>query len=179
MPETTRAAPTRREELRVSPRNNTPISTAVSGTKKTYAATRLASPARTSPNHSTQARAVPARDTYSQLAIKVPVQEISDHGSRTSPRTVRKTPPIRNGPATDHSVETLSWTRLKYTVPSAQKRAVATPSATPRRGIVPKRLPTLTATIPEKPRNSPMSFAGESASPSMSHAIKPTSFGCG
>jgi hypothetical protein len=34
-------------------------------------------------------------DTYSQLAIKVPIHGISDHGSKTSPRAVRKTHPIK------------------------------------------------------------------------------------
>src|SRR5215208_1125919 len=113
MPETTRAAPTSSNGPTVSPRNSAPRRTATSGTKNTYADIRLASPALTSPNQSSQASAVPTSEAYSQLAKKVPVQEISDRGSSTSPRPVRQKPPSRNGPPTAHSIESLSSYFLK------------------------------------------------------------------
>ncbi len=58
-PSTTSAEPSSSDAPRRSPSSTAPMSSETSGTKKMYAAARLASPAATSPNHSAHASAVP------------------------------------------------------------------------------------------------------------------------
>src|SRR5215210_6304488 len=131
MPETTSAAPTRSVGLIVSSKNSAPKRTETSGTKNTKAATRLASPALTSLSQSTHASAVPINAVYSKLATKDQFHEMAEKGSSTSPNPVRSTPPIENGIATAHRVESLSPYFLKYTVPKAHPSAEIAPNATP------------------------------------------------
>src|SRR4028118_833597 len=131
MPEPMRAAPARSERPSVSSSKTAPMTTAASGTTKINEATRLASPARTSPKKSSHASPVPTNAEYRTLETNGPVQEMSENRSEKNPSAVSTAPPARNGRATAHSVAIRASYLLNPTVPSAQNSAEATPETTP------------------------------------------------
>ena len=110
--------------------------------------------------------------------MSIAVGDTSDQDSMAKPKSVTTMPPITNGSATAHMVEILASYRLKKTVPRAQENAEPTPNATPTGDMLPKMLPELTATMPEKPSTRPMILAYESDSPKIVQASSPTSTGC-
>src|SRR3712207_1849735 len=133
-----------------------------------YAATRLASPARTKPNQITQAAEIPISAEYNKLPTNVPVHKTSSHDSTTRPSVVRAAPPTTNGTATAQSVDTLASYLLKYTVPRAHASAEAVPRTTPigeRASAAPERLAGLTGKNPGNPSRSPKSLGGGSPPP--------------
>src|SRR3712207_9370712 len=120
-----------------------------------YAATRLASPARTKPNQITQAAEIPISAEYNRLPTNVPVHETSSHDSTTRPSAVRAAPPTTNATATAQSVDTLASYLLQYTVPRAHASAEAVPRTTPigeRASAAPERLGEAPATSPAAPQ---------------------------
>src|SRR4028119_1070390 len=133
MPDTIRAALARSERPSVSSSTTAPMTMAASGTTKINEATRLASPARTSPKKSSHASPVPTNAEYRTLETNGPVQEMSENRSEKSPSVVSTAPPARNGRATAHSLGVRASYLLNPTVPSAQKSAEATPETTPSR----------------------------------------------